>query len=60
MTQYLAGPTVTRMMAEMGADIIKIEQELPQATRLATTQSLMRKVEADTLSNRTEEEKASA
>jgi len=26
MTQYLAGPTVTRMMAEMGADIIKIEQ----------------------------------
>ena len=25
MTQYLAGPTVTRMMAEMGADIIKIE-----------------------------------
>ncbi len=26
MTQYLAGPTVTRLMAEMGADIIKIEQ----------------------------------
>lgn len=26
MTQYLAGPTVTRMMAEMGADIVKIEQ----------------------------------
>jgi CoA:oxalate CoA-transferase len=26
MTQYLAGPTVTRMMAEMGAEIIKIEQ----------------------------------
>ena len=25
-TQYLAGPTVTRLMAEMGADIIKIEQ----------------------------------
>ena len=24
-TQYLAGPTVTRLMAEMGADIIKIE-----------------------------------
>ena len=24
MTQYLAGPTVTRMMAEMGSDIIKI------------------------------------
>jgi len=24
-TQYLAGPTVTRMMAEMGADIIKVE-----------------------------------
>lgn len=24
-TQYLAGPTVTRMMAEMGAEIIKIE-----------------------------------
>lgn len=26
MTHYLAGPTVTRMMAEMGADIVKIEQ----------------------------------
>lgn len=26
MTQYLAGPTVTRLLAEMGADIIKIEQ----------------------------------
>lgn len=26
MTQYLAGPTVTRLMAEMGADIIKVEQ----------------------------------
>ncbi len=26
MTQYLAGPTVTRLMAEMGAEIIKIEQ----------------------------------
>jgi len=25
-TQYLAGPTVTRFMAEMGADIIKVEQ----------------------------------
>jgi len=25
-TQYLAGPTVTRLMAEMGADIIKVEQ----------------------------------
>ena len=25
-TQYLAGPTVTRMMAEMGAYIIKVEQ----------------------------------
>ena len=25
-TQYLAGPVVTRLMAEMGADIIKIEQ----------------------------------
>lgn len=25
-TQYLAGPSVTRLMAEMGADIIKIEQ----------------------------------
>jgi len=25
-TQYLAGPTVTRFMAEMGAEIIKIEQ----------------------------------
>ncbi len=25
-TQYLAGPTVTRLMAEMGAEIIKIEQ----------------------------------
>ena len=24
-TQYLAGPTVTRLMAEMGAEIIKIE-----------------------------------
>jgi crotonobetainyl-CoA:carnitine CoA-transferase CaiB-like acyl-CoA transferase len=26
MTQYLSGPTVTRLMAEMGADIVKIEQ----------------------------------
>lgn len=26
MTQYVAGPTVTRLMAEQGADIIKIEQ----------------------------------
>jgi len=25
-TQYLAGPTVTRLMAEMGAQIIKVEQ----------------------------------
>ena len=24
-TQYLAGPTVTRLMAEMGAEIIKVE-----------------------------------
>jgi CoA:oxalate CoA-transferase len=26
MTQYLSGPTVTRLMAEHGADIVKIEQ----------------------------------
>jgi CoA:oxalate CoA-transferase len=26
LTQYLAGPTVTRLMAEMGAEIIKVEQ----------------------------------
>lgn len=26
LTQYLAGPTVTRLMAELGADIVKIEQ----------------------------------
>ncbi len=26
LTQYLAGPTVTRLMAEMGADIVKVEQ----------------------------------
>lgn len=26
MTQYLAGPTVTRLLAEQGADIVKIEQ----------------------------------
>lgn len=26
MTQYLAGPTVTRLFAELGADIVKIEQ----------------------------------
>ena len=25
-TQYLAGPTVTRLMAEMGAQIMKVEQ----------------------------------
>ncbi|MFN0089974.1 MAG: CaiB/BaiF CoA transferase family protein [Acidimicrobiales bacterium] len=25
-TQYLAGPTVTRLMAELGADIVKLEQ----------------------------------
>ena len=25
-TQYLAGPTVTRLMAEMGANIVKVEQ----------------------------------
>ena len=24
-TQYLAGPTTTRLMAEMGAEIIKVE-----------------------------------
>lgn len=24
-TQYLAGPTITRLMAEMGADIVKVE-----------------------------------
>ncbi|MGE0683216.1 MAG: CoA transferase [Candidatus Binatia bacterium] len=24
-TQYLAGPTVTRLMAKMGADIVKVE-----------------------------------
>jgi CoA:oxalate CoA-transferase len=26
MTQYLSGPTVTRLMAELGADVVKIEQ----------------------------------
>ncbi len=26
MTQYLAGPTVTRLLAEMGADIVKLER----------------------------------
>ncbi len=26
LTQYLSGPTVTRLMAEMGAEIVKIEQ----------------------------------
>lgn len=26
MTQYLSGPTVTRLLAELGADIVKIEQ----------------------------------
>ena len=26
MTQYLSGPTVTRLMAELGADIVKIEK----------------------------------
>lgn len=26
LTQYLSGPTVTRLMAELGADIVKIEQ----------------------------------
>ena len=26
MPQYLAGPTVTRLLAEMGADIVKIEK----------------------------------
>ncbi len=25
-TQYLAGPTITRLMAEMGAQVIKVEQ----------------------------------
>ena len=25
-TQYLAGPSITRLMAEMGAEVIKIEQ----------------------------------
>ena len=24
-TQFIAGPTVTRMMAQMGADVIKVE-----------------------------------
>ncbi len=26
MTQYLAGPTVTRLLAELGADVVKVEQ----------------------------------
>ena len=32
-TQYLAGPTVTRLMAEMGADIIRRVAALNWATR---------------------------
>ena len=36
-TQYLAGPTVTRLMAEMGADIIKVEIATMGGAALAVT-----------------------
>ncbi|GIR38059.1 MAG: hypothetical protein CM15mP49_34440 [Actinomycetota bacterium] len=59
MTQYLAGPTVTRMMAEMGADIIKIEQA-PSGDPSRNYAIINEKGRSGYLFNRTEERKASA
>ena len=55
-TQYIAGPTVTRMMAEMGAEVIKVEMA-PGATMSARCPT-SRTTAAATSSNRTWARKA--
>lgn len=51
-TQYVAGPTVTRLMAEMGAEIIKVE--LAPNGDLSRTSPISRTAVAPTSSSRIE------